>query len=277
MATAAVIRLELEHGVHRSADDCLTEEGTIVRENRRVGRGGEFVQRYVGLVRNPCRVDVHQMPEDRAVRRQSCGIYQNVFKRQLIVPSQFDPPCQWREFAAHLLQPKPLIRRIPVDDRDGFCERQHAQDILEGRGEVVRNGNHRIVFRQPVVLDPALLHRRKHHRRCWKQPLTMALDEVGGGRADGDDEINRSIGIKAAKIFYKCGFRFFIIPPGIHQRVVEKVHRLSPLPADLRANGLFVIAPGFETRAKRMQHHDPFGRCIGQAAGLRGQQECNNQ
>ena len=80
MATAAVIRLELEHGVHWTADDCLTEEGTIVRKNGRVGRGGEFVQRFVGLVRNPRRIDIHQMPEDRAVRRQSCCVYQNVLK-----------------------------------------------------------------------------------------------------------------------------------------------------------------------------------------------------
>jgi hypothetical protein len=26
-----------------------------------------------------------------------------------------------------------------------------------------------------------------------------------------------------------------------------------------------------------MQHHNPFGLCIGQTVCLRGQQECNNQ
>jgi hypothetical protein len=40
-------------------------------------------------------------------------------------------------------------------------------------------------------------------RRFWKQPLAIALDEVGGGRADGDDEIDRPTGIKGAKIFYE--------------------------------------------------------------------------
>jgi hypothetical protein len=67
----------------------------------------------------------------------------------------------------------------------------------------VRNGNHRIVFREPHELDPALLHRRQDHWRFWKQPLAIALDEVGGGRADGDDEIDRPTGIKGAKIFYE--------------------------------------------------------------------------
>ena len=49
--------------------------------------GGEFVQRAVGLVRNTCRIDIHQMPEDRAVRRKLRGIYQYFFKRLFIVPS----------------------------------------------------------------------------------------------------------------------------------------------------------------------------------------------
>src|SRR6266446_6020248 len=63
----------------------------------------------------------------------------------------------------------------------------------------------------------------------------------------------------------------------VHQRMVEKVHRLSPLPAYLRANGLFVIAPRFEARTKRMQHHDPFGLCIRQTVCLRAQQKGNNE
>ena len=80
MATAAAIWPPFLHRVHRTADDCLTEEGTIVRENRRVGRGGELVQRVVRLVRNPRRIDIHQMPEDRAVRRKTCCVFQNVFE-----------------------------------------------------------------------------------------------------------------------------------------------------------------------------------------------------
>ena len=47
----------------------------------------EFVQRVVGLVRNPRRIDIHQVPEDRAVRRKSCCVDQNFFKRFFIVPS----------------------------------------------------------------------------------------------------------------------------------------------------------------------------------------------
>ena len=74
----------------------------------------------------------------------------------------------------------------------------------------------------------------------------MALDEIGSGRADGDNKINRPTGIKGAKVFYKCGFRGLIILPGIRQRVVEKLHRLAPLPTYLRANGLLVVAPGLK-------------------------------
>jgi hypothetical protein len=51
----------------------------------------------------------------------------------------------------------------------------------------VRNGNHRIIFRQLIVLDPALLHRRKYHWRYWKQSLAITLDEGSGGRADSDN------------------------------------------------------------------------------------------
>jgi len=87
----------------------------------------------------------------------------------------------------------------------------------------------------------------------------MALDEIGSGRADGDNEIKRPTGIKGEKIFYKRSFRILIILRGIQQRVVEEVHWLVPLLAYLGANGLRVVAPGFEAGAKRMQHHHPLG------------------
>src|SRR4051794_12565908 len=125
----------------------------------------------------------------------------------------------------------------------------------------MRNGNNRIIFRQLLGADRALLHRRKDHWRCWQQLLAMALDEIGGGRADGDNEINRPIGVKSAKIIYKCKFRIFTIP-GIHQRLVEKL-QLLPTSAYLGPNGPLVVAPGFETRTERMQHQNAFGRWIG--------------
>ena len=72
----------------------------------------------------------------------------------------------------------------------------------------MRNGNYRIIFRQLLELDTTLLHRRKDRWRRRKQPLAMALDEGGGGRADRDNKINRPIGVEGAKIFYKCSFEF---------------------------------------------------------------------
>src|SRR5215216_6734622 len=137
----------------------------------------------------------------------------------------------------------------------------------------MRNGNHRIVFRQLLVLNPTLLHRRKDHRRFWEQPLAIALDKGGCGRADGDNEMNRTTNVKSAKIFYKCSFRWPIIVSGIHQRVVEKVHLTGPLLIYLRADGLRVVAPRFETGAKRMQYHHPLGLWIsGLTLTQRGQQ-----
>ena len=56
----------------------------------------------------------------------------------------------------------------------------------------------------------------------------MTLDEAGRGRADRDDEIDRSTRIKRAKIFYKQGFGMFIILPGIHQQVIETSTGFSP-------------------------------------------------
>ena len=67
----------------------------------------------------------------------------------------------------------------------------------------MRNGHHRIIFRQLLVLDPALLHRRKYHWRYWKQSLAITLDEGSGGRADSDNEINRPTGVEGAKILRK--------------------------------------------------------------------------
>ena len=39
-----------------------------------------LLQRGIALVRNTCRVNAHQVPEDGAVRRKICCVFQNVFE-----------------------------------------------------------------------------------------------------------------------------------------------------------------------------------------------------
>jgi hypothetical protein len=103
-------------------------------------RRGEFVQRGVRLVRNPRRIDVHQVPEDGTVRRKTCRVDQNFFERLFIVPLQFNRSVS-----------DASSRRISP-----------SQNFSFGR-EIVRNSDHRITFRQLRVLHPALLHRRENH------------------------------------------------------------------------------------------------------------------
>ena len=51
----------------------------------------------------------------------------------------------------------------------------------------MRNGNYRIIFRQLIVFDPTLLHRRKYHWCYWEQSPAMALDERSGGSANSNN------------------------------------------------------------------------------------------
>ena len=78
-ATAATAHPFL-YRMHRTADDCAIEEYVKVGEDGSVGGGREPVQRGIGLVRNACRIDIHQVPEDGAVRRKTCCVFQNVFE-----------------------------------------------------------------------------------------------------------------------------------------------------------------------------------------------------
>ena len=80
--------------------------------------------------------------------------------------------------------------------------------------------------------------------------LAITLYKGSGGCADSDDEIDWPTGVEGAKILRKQTFRVFIFQPGIHQRLVEKIHRLLPTSANFRPNGLLVVAPRFETRTE---------------------------
>ena len=110
--------------MHWTTDDRAVPEKTVkVRENRRVGGGSELAQRGIGLVGNACCIDVHQMPEDGAVRWKIGCVLQDVFERQLVIPFEFDPPGQWRDFPLQLPLPKSFIGRNPIHDGDRLCVR----------------------------------------------------------------------------------------------------------------------------------------------------------
>src|SRR4029077_18044486 len=52
----------------RTPEEHVAEKDVEKRENRRIGRISEPVQRRVGLMRDTRGIDVHQMPENGAVR-----------------------------------------------------------------------------------------------------------------------------------------------------------------------------------------------------------------
>jgi len=60
-------------------------------------------------VGNAGRIDVHQMPEDGAVRWKSGRVLQNVFEGDLIVEFEFDPAGQVRGFSLQLASPERFI------------------------------------------------------------------------------------------------------------------------------------------------------------------------
>ena len=232
----------------------------------------------VCLVRHACRIDIHQVPEDRAVRRKSCCVLQNFFKRQFIVPSKFDPPGQRREFAAHLLQPKRLIRRSSVDDGDGLCERQHAQDIFEGGGKSCATAT-TVSFSVSFSIWT---------RRCstavktigvvGNRSLAMRWTKLAAGAPMATIRSGWLIIVEGAKIFDKCGFRVFHHLAGHSPASGPESPRPLPLSAYLRANGLRVVGPRFETRTERMQHQNAFGLWISRLTlTQRRQQKCDGQ
>jgi hypothetical protein len=60
-------------------------------------------------MRNACRVDVHQMPEDGAVRRKIGCVLQDVLEGHLVVEFEFDPSAQMRGFPLQLAEPEIFI------------------------------------------------------------------------------------------------------------------------------------------------------------------------
>ena len=56
------------------------------------------------------RIDVHQMPEDGAVRWKIGCVLQNVFEGHLIVEFELDPSGEVRGFPLQLAEPEIFIR-----------------------------------------------------------------------------------------------------------------------------------------------------------------------
>ena len=95
----------------------------------------EPAQCSIGLVGDAGRIDAHQVPEDGALRRKICGVPQNVFERQPVVPPQFNSSDKRREFSLQHPLPKHLIGGSPIYHRDHFCAGQHVENGFDRSGK----------------------------------------------------------------------------------------------------------------------------------------------
>src|SRR4051794_40024796 len=125
----------LAYRVHWSADEFVPEEAVIIRKDWRSGHRRQPAQPGVCLMGNARRVDIHQMPEDGAVRRKACRVPENGFKRPLIVPFELDPAIERSKLPPQFPEPECFVRRSSVDDCNGSGVGQNAQDVLENGGE----------------------------------------------------------------------------------------------------------------------------------------------
>ena len=110
----------LLNGEHWTTDNLTGEEGLVIRKDRRVGDSMEPGQRSVALVHDTGRIDDHQLPEDRGMRRQRRGLFQNVVERQIIGPRKCDAVGKRRYFPADFLLPKLFNGRGADDHHDMF-------------------------------------------------------------------------------------------------------------------------------------------------------------
>ena len=138
-------------------------------------------------MRNACRIDVHQVPEDGAVRRKIGCILQNVFERHLIVPFEFDPPGQMvRASRRNSPCQNFSLGEAPLTIAIVFVRGRTRRIFSKRDGKSLSDRHNGIVFRQLVVFDPALLHGREDHRRSRKNAMAIPLDEVRGRCADSE-------------------------------------------------------------------------------------------
>ena len=89
----------------------------------------------------------------------------------------------------------------------------------------------------------------------------MPLDEIRGGRADGDNQVGWLISVEGVKIIDKWSFRFVIYLAG-HSQASGPENPRAFESAYLGANGCCIIGPWLEAETERMQHQNAFGLWI---------------
>ena len=80
------------------------------------------------------------------MRRQFGRVLENVGKRQLIVPFQYDPVRKRSQLPLYLFVPEYFIRRNSVHNRNRFGIRQHLEDRCENGSKIVIDCYDRVVF-----------------------------------------------------------------------------------------------------------------------------------
>ena len=164
----------------------------------------------VAFVHDAGRIDDHQFPEDRSVRRQGRGVFQNLLERKFVCPGKRDTIGQRFYLPADFFLPELLNGRSTDDHHYLFSVRQHLQDVLDGIEIIDADRNHGIVWREHGELHAPLVHRRKHHGGAGKQILPMPLHERGRRRADAYDQVERFLGMEGAKVLDKRRLGVFI-------------------------------------------------------------------
>ena len=89
--------------MHWPADHVVAEKSIIVRKDRRVSHVMKPAQGLAAFLRKTCRINRHQVPEDRRVRRQRGRLFQYVLKRQIIEPRERHPLLKRFELSTYLL------------------------------------------------------------------------------------------------------------------------------------------------------------------------------
>ena len=143
-------------------------------------------------MRNPCRIDAHQVPIDGGMRRKTCGVLQDLLERQLVVPLDVHASRKRCELELELVPPRRFSRRHSAHDFDRLREGQHTQDIFEGSAVVTIHRHDRIVLCQLKSLRAPRRQTRKEHRHTWEKAFAMTPDKGCGRYGVGDDEVGSS-------------------------------------------------------------------------------------
>src|SRR5262249_52029745 len=142
----------------------------------------------------PCRIHVHESPEQDGVRGQCSRRVQKFLERDIVGPGEFDPVLEWRHLLANLSKPEALIGRS-ADDNDNLPGMgQDPEDVGEGCREIVRYRHNGVVFAKARKVDAALFDHRYDHGGRRKEPVSVPLYEVRSRCADANDEIRRMPG-----------------------------------------------------------------------------------